>query len=150
MYSPHTVTVYNASHEDLDTFKSVYIPTILRGVFLDISKGANVMRSGLENADSATLFVPFSVRAVNGVTGEEQTYLEPREYERQEDKSNFWTLRAGGSGSAKDCFFVKGEVVSGEDYQEINAAHDYVFRVSSVDLKDFGSESMRHWEVSGK
>ena len=150
MYAPHTVTVYNASHEDLDTFKSVYIPTILRGVFLDISKGANVMKSGLENADSATLFVPFSVRAVNGVTGEEQTYLEPREYERQADKSNFWTLRAGGSGSSKDCFFVKGEVVSGDDYQDINATYDYVFRVSSVDPRDFGSESMRHWEVSGK
>ena len=73
MYAPHTVTVFNAGRDgELPT------ATILRGVFLDISKGANVKTSGLENADAATLFVPFSVEAVNAVTGEKQTYREPK------------------------------------------------------------------------
>lgn len=149
MYAPHTVTVYN-SHEDLDSLENVYNVTVLEGVFLDISKGANVMQSGLENADSARLFIPFSIEAINGKTGQAQTYVEPKEYERLEDKSAAWTIRAGGSSSSKDCFFVKGKVISEEGFQEINAKYDYVFRVSSVDLRDFGSEAMQHWEVSGK
>jgi hypothetical protein len=149
MYAPHTVTVYNA-HENVDTLKSEYNVTVLEGVFLDVSKGANVMRSGLANADAAKLFVPFSVRAVNGLTGQEQTYIDPKEYERLSDKSPYWTFRSEGTSSNKDCFFVKGRVVADMDFQELNAYYDNVFRVSSVDLRDFGGVSMRHWEVSGK
>lgn len=150
MYAPHTVTVYNA-HESVDTLKTVYNITVLQGVFLDISKGANVIKSGLENADAATLFIPFSIEAVSGITGQKQTYTEPREYERLEDKSGHWTIRTGGPNSNKDCFFVKGSVVEPDkDYQDINAYYDNVFRVSTVDPRDFGSPDMQHWEVSGK
>ena len=150
MYAPHTVTVYNG-HENVDTLKNEYNITVLRGVLLDISKGANVIKSGLENADAARLFIPFSIKAVSGITGEEQIYAEPRDYERLEDKSGHWTIRTGGQSSNKDCFFVKGEVVERDkDYQDINAYYDNVFRVSSVDPRDFGSEDMQHWEVSGR
>ena len=149
MYAPHTVTVYNAS-ENVDTLKSEYNITVLDGVFLDISKGANVIKSGLESADAATLFIPFSVKAINGVTRVEQTYITPKEYERLNDKSGYWTIRPNGTTSNKDCFFVKGEVVSDMDFQDINAYFDDVYRVSSVDPRDFGSADMQHWEVSGK
>ena len=149
MYTPHTVTVYNAS-ENPETFANEYNITVLDGVFLDISKGANVMRSGLENADAAVLYIPFGVKAVNGITGKLQSYIEPKEYERLADKSNFWTIRAGGTTSNKDCFFVKGRVVEEKDFQSINSNHDNVFRVSSVDVRDFGTADIRHWEVSGR
>lgn len=149
MYAPHTVTIYNAS-ENMDTLKNEYNITVLKGVFLDISKGANVLKSGLANADSATLFIPFGVRAVNGVTGRVQKYVEPKEYERLPDKSFYWTIRAGGTNSNKDCFFVQGNVVAEMDFQELNAYYDNVFRVSSVDPRDFGDPGMQHWEVSGR
>lgn len=149
MYAPHTVTVYNA-YQDFDTLKNVYVITVLEGVFLDISKGANVMKSGLENADAATLFIPFGIKAVNGLTGEKQTYIEPKAYERLEDKSKHWTIRDGGTISNKDCFFVKGKVIDDRDFQDINAYYDNVFRVTAVDVRDFGSEEMQHWEVSGR
>lgn len=149
MYAPHAVTVYNA-YENVDTLKNEYNITVLKGVFLDISKGANVMKSGLENADSATLFIPFDVLAMNGKTGRQQTYLEPKQYENLGDKSAHWTIRTGGTTSGKDCFFVKGEVVEDADFQEINQNFDNVFRVNAVDVRDFGSADMRHWEVSGK
>lgn len=149
MYAPHTVTVYNA-HQDLDSLKTVYNITVLKGVFLDISKGANVMKSGLENADAATLFIPFGIEALNGVTGQAQSYVEPKEYARLEDKASYWTIRAGGTISNKDCFFVKGEVVADMDFQDINDYYDNVFRVSAVDVRDFGSSEMQHWEVSGR
>lgn len=149
MYVPHTVTVYN-SHENMDTIKTEYNITVLNGVLLDISKGANVIKSGLENADAATLFIPFDVEAVNGITGKAQTYLKPKEYERAEDKSRYWTIRAGGPASVNDCFFVKGIVVSDMDYQDLDSYYDHVYRVSSVDPKDFGSSIMQHWEVKGR
>ena len=149
MYTPHVVTVYNAS-ENTATLMSEYNITILRGVFLDISKGANVIKSGLEGADSATLFIPFSIEAVNGVTGVVQKYVKPKEYERLEDKSGYWTIRPGGSGSTADCFFVKGEVIDQAGFQSINSQYDDVFRVSSVDPRDFGSPEMQHWEVGGR
>ena len=149
MYAPHVVTVYNAS-ENAATLMSEYNITVLRGVFLDISKGANVIKSGLENADSATLFIPFGIEAENGVTGQAQQYVTPKEYTRLEDKTEFWTIRPGGSDSASDCFFVKGEVVDQAGFQSINAQHEDVFRVSSVDPRDFGSPDMQHWEVGGR
>ena len=149
MYAPHTVTVYNAQ-ENIDTFKIEHNITVLKGVFLDISKAANVEKSGLVNADAATLFVPMDIEAVNGRTGAVQTYLPPKEYSRLGDPSEYWTIRASGTLSNKDCFFVKGKVVDERDFEEINAFYDDVFRVSSVDPRDFGSADMRHWEVSGK
>ena len=150
MYTPHIVTVYNA-HEDLNTLKAEYVITVLKNVFLDIAQGANVIKSGLESADAATLFIPFAVEAVNGVTGERQEYVEPKEYERIEDKSLFWTVRSGDTSSSKACFFVKGEVVEPDaDFQTINGRYDHVYRVSTVDIRDFGSPEMQHWEVGGR
>ena len=28
--------------------------------------------------------------------------------------------------------------------------YDYVMTISIVDMKDFGSENMRHWEIGGR
>ena len=150
MYTPHTVTVYNAV-ENVDTLKTEMVITVLRGVFLDISEGANIVKSGLASADAAKLYIPFSIKAENGVTGEVQEYIPPKEYERTEDKEHFWTIRTTGTASSKDCFFVKGEVVEPDaDFQTINGRYDYVYRVSTVDPRDFGSPDMQHWEVGGR
>ena len=135
MYAPHTVTVYSVI-EDPVTFEEIRHITVLRGVFMDASKAANVRTSGLEGADSVNLFVPFSVDASG------KTYAEPKEYERAEDKSGLWTLRIGD-------FFVKGEVAEDRDFQYLNANYDDVYRITKVDRKDFGSESLRHFEVGG-
>jgi len=145
---PHTVTVYNMM-EDTTTGMDTYNITILRGVFLDVSKAANVMKSGLASADAATLYIPMSIKAVNGETGEEQKFVSPKEYEQLEDVSGYWTLRTGGKSSVTDCFFVKGEVVEEASYSDISRRYDDVYDVTSVDTKDFGSKSMWHWEVGG-
>ena len=78
MYAPHTVTIYNVSHEtDPETFRDVataYI-TVIRGVFLEASKAVNVRQSGLEGADAVNLYIPFSAPAVDGLTGSEKRYV---------------------------------------------------------------------------
>lgn len=141
MYAPHTVTLYSLV-EDMVTFETKHYITILRGVFYDSVKAVNVRTSGLENADGVSLFIPFSVEAVDGVSLLPKKYVDPKEFERAADKSGIWTLRP-------DDFFVKGEVVDDGDFQGINLRYDDVHNITKVDKKDFGSPSMQHWEVGG-
>lgn len=151
MYAPHTVTIYNVTQEtDQTTFKDVqksYI-TVLRGVMLQASKAANVRQSGLEGADAVNLYIPFSTPALDGVTGTAKRYVGPQEFWRAVDKSGLWTLSTDGNGGTT--FFVKGEVVEPEKTEEaIEMLYDDVYKVTKVDMKDFGSADMQHWEVGG-
>lgn len=93
---PHTVTVYLKGEENPVTFEKETHITVLEGVFYDSSKAVNVRESGLANADSVNLIIPFGVKAVNGETREEQTYLPPKEYETSMEKERHWTIRAEG------------------------------------------------------
>jgi hypothetical protein len=149
MYTPHMVTLYNVFHTvDESTFEEsteTYI-TILEGVFLDQSKGVNVRESGLESADAATLYIPFSVHATDGLTGNEKRFAEPVEFVKAADKTGLWTLEPG-----RNTFFIKGGVVApGETEMHTQLGHDGVYTVTKVDAKDYGSPSMQHWEVGGK
>lgn len=149
MYTPHTVTVYNTTTEtDPATFADVTSNniTVLRGVFLDSNKGYNVRATGLETADSATLYIPFSTVGVDGVTGAEKTYADPVSFWNAPDKSGLWTLSTDGN-----TFFVKGEVVEpGKSSVYINSKYGYVYDVTKCDRKDFGSADMQHFEAGGK
>ena len=149
MYSPHVVTVYHAS-ENPETLANEWNITVLDGVFLEVSQGAGSAKDGRENTDAATLYIPFAVKAVNAVTGEAQTYVPPKQYDKLCDKSRHWTVRAGGTLSASDCFFVKGRVAAQTSFQEINRMYDDVYRVVAVDTCDYGSPGLWHWKVSGR
>lgn len=150
MYAPHTVTIYNVTQEqdqDFNDTQKRYI-TVIRGVMLQASKAANVRASGLEGADAVNLYIPFSSPAVDGVTGAEKRYVGPQEFWRATDKSKIWTLSTDGNGGTT--FFVKGEVVEPDKTEEqIEMFYDDVYKVTKVDMKDFGSHSMRHWQVGG-
>lgn len=150
---PHTVTVYNTAVEYGDDYSETLTNhiTVLRGVFLDASKAVNVRTSGLEGADAVTLYIPFGVEAVDGVTGRRRSYVPPVEFWRLEDHAPFWTLAAGGAPAAgRDTatFFIKGEVVEADAGVElIEMKYDGVYDVTKVDEKDFGA--LPHWEVGG-
>ena len=148
MYAPHTVTLYNVVQEtDTGTFQDVeklYV-TILRGVFLEATKAVNVRESGLESADAVNLYIPFSVKAVDGTTGKVKTYAPPQSFLAAADKSGLWTLSVNGNGGLT--FFVKGEFVT--DKEDVAMAQDGCYNVTKVDEKDFGSADMQHWEVGG-
>lgn len=148
MYTPHTVTVYNVSVEiDPDTMKETtqnHI-TILRGVFLDESKGANVRASGLVGADAAILYIPFSVDATDGFSGAVKRFVPWNEFIKAQDKSALWTLDVG-----RNTYFAKGEVVDKDaSVSRLEMTTSGVYMVSKVDEKDYGSQPMWHWEVGG-
>lgn len=145
---PHTVTIYNIVQEidpaTLDEVEKVYT-TILRGVMLQASKAVNVRESGLESADAVNLYIPFSVKAVGGMTGKAKTYAPPQAFLAAADKSGLWTLSVNGNGGLT--FFVKGEFVT--DKEDVAMAQDGCYNVTKVDAMDYGSTDMQHWEVGG-
>ena len=169
MYTPHTVTLIVADETD-DGMN--YNSVILDGVFLDLSKRSNINRSGLADADAATLFIPFSVKAyvpakaetglaiagqavagiaIAGKTKHCKTYLTPKAYAALTDKYDHWTLFDGGESSGADCFFIKGIIdEEGISYAEALKKYDFVYHVSTVDLRDFGRKRMQHWQVGGR
>ena len=147
MYTPHEVTLYNV-YEDDNGDVNIGI-TILKGVMLQNSKADNVNKSGLQNADSATLFIPFSVTAT-GTDGTPKTFLKPKAFRYAESKGTHWTLVSQGLESDHDCFFVKGVVVDANGYAYMREHYDDVYKVTSVDVRDFGSMNMRHWQVGAR
>lgn len=157
---PHTVTVYNVEVEtDPETMQSVVTNhiTILRGVLVNDSKGVNVRTSGLEGADAVTMYVPFSVSAVDGLTGKERSYLPSIDFWRSEEKGDHWTFTISAKGLVGHgyTFFVKGEALPPEgtkpnlvaDVVEANSPD--VYHITKIDTMDFGSPDMQHWEIGG-
>lgn len=142
MYAPHTVTLYNTISDNSGDY--LYC-TILKGVMLQASKGANVRNTGLEGADAANLFIPFSVEAVDGATGNAKTYVDPQEFYNAEDRSGLWTISYNGNGGIS--FFVKGNFVT--DKETVARAQDNCYTVTKADAMDYGSADMWHWEVGG-
>ena len=141
MYTPHTVTLILA--EETAEGEMEYNSVILRGVFLDLNKRSNVNKSGLENADSATLYIPFSINPG-------KQFLPPKEYKRQSNKAKYWTLFDGGESSGTECYFIKGAVSAAIPYKAAREKYDFVYRVTSVDTRDYGRARMQHWQVGGK
>ncbi len=149
MYTPHAVTIYNVS-ENPDTLKLEYNVTFLRGVFLDRRQAANIEKSGLRDADAATLFIPFTVEAVDAVTGAPKQYIGPKAYRQLEDVSGYWTLEGGGMSSGEDSFFINGEVLNYNGYAKMRELYDDVFDITTIDTRDFGSPDMQHWQVGAR
>ena len=143
---PHTVTLYSTATvtdtTDMTESEQHYI-TILRGVMLTANKARNIVQSGLEGADAVTLYIPATVEAVDGDTGEAKTYVTPLAFQNTTDKSGVWTIAPG-------CLFVKGEAVEySKTVQAIEADYDFVYNVTTVDYMDYGG-GMAHWEVGGR
>lgn len=147
---PHIVTVYNILHTvnpaTIEDTAASYI-TVLYGVLLNAAKAVNTGSSGQVSADAVTLYIPYDVRAVDGVTGAVKRYVPPSGFRQADDTSGLWTLTAGTPEC--DTFFVKGEVVEpGADFQTISREYDNAYRVTRVQDFDFGGD-MRHWKVGG-
>lgn len=128
---PHTVTVYHVSTEtDPDTLEDTVTNeiTVLRGVLLEPSRGISVKGVQLASEDTAALYVPFGVKAVDGVTGEQAVFAP----------------QADGR-----TFFIKGEAVEPDAaVEDLEREHGHVYQVTRVDALDFGG--LPHWEIGGK
>lgn len=149
MYTPHTVTLYHLIEDDI-TAEKTYNITVLDGVFLDIAQGTNIAKTGMNDADRVTLFVPFSVNAYDPITGNKKNYLPPKTWNEVSDKESYYTFETGGKSSSADCFFIKGEIIDTSGYSAMRTRYDFIYDVTTVDIRDFGSARMQHFQVGGK
>lgn len=133
-----TVTLFNRSF-NAETEEEIYYQTLLEGVDLVETKGANVSKSGMENADAAKLYVDFNNIA--------KTYLPPKEWKNLPDKckQHFLTFTP-----ATD-FFVKGDCTGAtlpeeNAYEWMQENFDDVYKVTTVDKYE---DILPHLEVGG-
>ena len=123
------MTIYNKYIEPF-THNKVYKKHIIDNVFWDDARGIN-RNTGYENSDEVNIYIPFDK---NDLTD----YKEPKQY-----SGIGWTLENGD-------FILKGEC----ELKEINGIKDLsgyeVFEITLVDVKDFGSSNMQHFEIRGK
>lgn len=134
---PHTVTLYNQMS------KTEYQTAILSHVYFEERRARNINRLGAAVADSVLLVIDrvHSIAKTRG--GIVLTYLPPKAFAAETDKSALWTLQDG----VKD-FFVLGETGSTLDINEVKAVYQ-TFAVNAVDTLRDGAD-IHHWEVSGK
>ena len=128
------ITLYNISHSR-DGESSVYNRTAFF-VHLEDLRGSSDNKTSDESLNAYDLFIPFSVEKESG-----KTYLEHEVYERQEDKTKFFTFHKGD-------IVVKGNLEEEiESEKDFILAHPDAVHISKHETNGFGSVSMRHWEV---
>jgi hypothetical protein len=97
-------------------------------------KSANVLKSGLLEADSVAVYIPLSIAG---------NYLKPKAWQALTTKTGKWTLKVGD-------FLVKGlvldEISASFTLTALKAKYDDVVKITSVDTMDVGSRSMRHFQ----
>ena len=128
------ITIYNKS-VDATTRAEVWTRTQIVGVTWEEAKAANVIRSGLLEADRVTVYIPLARGS---------SYLKPRAWQALTVKTGNWTLQQGD-------ILVRGLVSEtiDADYtiSDLKREYDDVVAVRSVDLMDNGSVAMWHWQV---
>ena len=148
---PHTATLCLLRREtDRESFQSrtSWEAFVLHGVLLTEGQCVKRRTEGPEQSGGASLIVPLAVRAEDGRTGRALRYLAPAAYERLEDRSGFWTAKAG-----PDCFFISGQALPEEDWpaeklrQLLTERYGGVYGVSKAELRDYGG--LRHLTLTG-
>lgn len=133
-----TVTLFNRSFNP-ETEEEKYYPTLLEGVDLVETKGANVSKSGMDSADAVKLYIDFANMA--------KQYLSPKAWDAlpEEEKQDYITFHP------TEDFFVKGdrsdvELPEEYAYEWMYENFDDVYKVTTVDKYE---DILPHFEVGG-
>ena len=142
MYCPHTVSIVNYHN------KLPYL-TVLRGVMLQGPDGRAALQRGEQIEDNVTLYIPFSVRA-ESLAGGRVSFLPPKDYAACTDPEQHWTLQPEGESAGRCGFFVKAVLTEPVSLEEAYDRYDCVYTIAGCTVHDYGSSSMRHYEVTSK
>lgn len=143
-----TVTVFNLyKSEQMGT--ATWYPHVVSNCYFNADKSANIAKTGLENADSAKLHIPYKMDNGNVMIGELQ-YLPPKEWDAQtNDKYEATITFADGED-----FFIVGEFTEkpiddslyrGGLFGYLNRIQDHVYRITNVGKYDV----IPHFEIGG-
>lgn len=143
-----TVTVFNL-YRSKQLGTATWYPHLLKNVELQVDKGANIQKTGLENADTATLYVRCQFRDSKKMVGDLE-YKSPKEWDNQPNDEYEKTI----TFTEGEDFFVVGdfsgepiddESVRGGLFQHMNTTYDDVYRITTVGIY----KSIPHFEIGG-
>ena len=113
------------------------------------SDGRAVLQRGDSQKDDMILYIPLSVKAETS-SGEPASFLTPKAYDACTDPAQHWTLQPEGESAGRCGFFVKGELAGPVSLEEARDRYDFVYTVAGYLIHDYGSPSMRHYEVRSR
>ncbi len=136
-----SITIFNKKYDS--TIRDyIYIRTYLMGVNIEKKKAVNVIKSGLENASSGTIYIP-----TDDLDSENKEYISPKKYNQlsAEEVKKYYTLQSGD-------IVVNGIIDYTIDENNTITAlknnYDDVFEIIVVDNKIKGG--LPHWEIALK
>lgn len=141
-----TVTVFNKRKTESG---DIWYPCVLHGVNLIIDRAANQAKTGLENADTAKLFVHYQ-NVDSEIMIADRRYYPPKEWAALDDVEKTITFIDGVT------FFIRGEYsenpVADEAYRNgfqsyLNKTKDDCYRVTSVGGP---YKLIPHFEIGGQ
>lgn len=135
----NTVTLYNYIGER--DMVAEYEVTILSNVFCDTDFGASATMQGKTPQDTARLYVFDNKVCATSIGGSKKQFLPFEEWDKLEDKSDFWTFNE----NEKD-FFVFGF----SDYEKPKENVKPTYAISKAHYFKKGTSRMWHWEIDGR
>lgn len=129
------ITLYNKIIDPItrnERLSRAFIPAVL----YTETHGANILKSGMETADSAKIYVSFESLAQADKTG-----VDPKNYNDPETQFTF----------TRGAVVVKGEIVGNyQTIKQLETEFDHVHVITTVDIHDYGSGSLQHFEIGCK
>lgn len=152
-----TVTVFNL-YRSKQLGVSTWYPHVISGCYFNADKAANIEKTGLKNADTARLHIPYKEKEgkifLKGSEGAEVQYLLPKEWDNQTNDmyektvtftegEDFFFIGEYPEKPINDDVFASGTTTGFKDY--MNKNFDNVFSVTSVGKYQL----IPHFELGG-
>ncbi|EOY7191128.1 hypothetical protein MXT65_17710 [Clostridioides difficile] len=143
MFFKDNITLYNACYnKELEA--NEYFKTYLIGVDWQGQQNINVTDKGIISADSIKIIIPFLV------SSEGKKYIEPKEFEKLDitEKGKYFTFN-NNDKIVKGLIDFDIDSKNGKTIKILENLYSDVININSIITHDFGSLSMRSWEIGG-
>lgn len=143
-----TVTVFNL-YRSKQLGTATWYPHVISKCYLNVDKGSNIQKTGLQNADAAKLHIKYKIQDGKKVIGDME-YKEPKEWDAQTNDQYEKTI----TFTEGEDFFVLGDFsgnpidddeIRGGLFQQMNSTHDNVYRITTVGMY----KNIPHFEIGG-
>lgn len=128
------LTIYNKVIDPAtrnEVLSRAYIPAAL----YTETHGANILTSGMETADSAKIYITF-----DGIARASKQGVDPKHFT---DPLTQFTLTRGA-------IVVKGNKGEYSTVKQLEQENDHVHMITTVDIHDYGSKPLQHFEIGCK
>lgn len=132
MFFNDTITIYNHYTEN---YEDKWNRKILTGCMWRKTKSKSVSDGKINTEYNISITIPYT-----------SGYVEPKEYEKLEDKTNYWTLNADNNLDTIVLGAVEKELTENYTITDLRKDYEHVTVISQVannELVDY----LKHWKV---